>query len=90
MALRGTGEETQQITEGTLLDVLNSKSPSDFQHGRWEGNAHVLNALDLPKGADVLADIPAYQSAFNLLLPSPFSQSKHHSVLATHEHVLME
>jgi len=60
LALRGTGEETQQITEGTLLDVLNFNSPSEFQHGRRESNVHVLNALDLPKGGDALADIPAY------------------------------
>jgi len=43
MALRNTEEETQQIREGTLLDVLN-------QHGRKKDNAHVLSALDLPKG----------------------------------------
>jgi len=48
MALRNTEEETQKIKEGTLLDVLNSNS------------SHVLSALDLPKGGDVLADIPAY------------------------------
>ena len=57
MALRNTEDETQQIREGTLSDVLNL---FDSQHGRQEDNAHVLSALDLPKGGDVLADIPAY------------------------------
>jgi hypothetical protein len=57
MALRNTEDETQQIREGTLSDVLNL---SDSQHGRQEDNARVLSALDLPKGGDVLADIPAY------------------------------
>jgi len=59
---KGSDENiTQCAAQGNLLDVLHTASSSNEDQESWVTNKRILNAPDLPKGANILADIPGYR-----------------------------